>query len=103
MFQAQLGTVFEKAQARLRPGRSHRRTYGGNAQNRARRHPSKCDLATEMVGEFPEMQGIAGYYYATHGGEAEDVALAPQRAEYAAWRRRRATLDPDRRCRGGGR
>ena len=34
------------------------------------------DLATEMVGEFPEMQGIAGYYYATHGGEAEDVALA---------------------------
>ncbi|MGV8314681.1 glycine--tRNA ligase subunit beta, partial [Pseudomonas aeruginosa] len=32
--------------------------------------------ATEMVGEFPEMQGIAGYYYAPHGGEAADVALA---------------------------
>jgi glycyl-tRNA synthetase beta chain len=29
-----------------------------------------------MVGEFPEMQGIAGYYYAKHDGEAEDVALA---------------------------
>ncbi|MGA4816702.1 glycine--tRNA ligase subunit beta [Pseudomonas aeruginosa] len=29
-----------------------------------------------MVGEFPEMQGIAGYYYATTAGEAEDVALA---------------------------
>jgi glycyl-tRNA synthetase beta chain len=29
-----------------------------------------------MVGEFPEMQGIAGYYYAKHDGEADDVALA---------------------------
>jgi glycyl-tRNA synthetase beta chain len=37
---------------------------------------SKCDLATEMVGEFPELQGIAGYYYAQHDGEADDVALA---------------------------
>jgi len=37
---------------------------------------SKCDLATEMVGEFPEMQGIAGYYYALNDGEPNDVALA---------------------------
>ena len=29
-----------------------------------------------MVGEFPEMQGIAGYYYAKHDGEADDVAQA---------------------------
>jgi len=29
-----------------------------------------------MVGEFPEMQGIAGYYYALNDGEPEDVALA---------------------------
>ena len=29
-----------------------------------------------MVGEFPDLQGIAGYYYARHDGEAEDVALA---------------------------
>ena len=29
-----------------------------------------------MVGEFPEMQGVAGYYYAKHDGEADDVALA---------------------------
>jgi glycyl-tRNA synthetase beta chain len=33
-------------------------------------------LATEMVGEFPEMQGIAGYYYAVNDGEPQDVALA---------------------------
>ncbi|WP_321864933.1 glycine--tRNA ligase subunit beta, partial [Pseudomonas paraveronii] len=37
---------------------------------------SKCDLATEMVGEFPEMQGFAGYYYALNDGEPDDVALA---------------------------
>ena len=29
-----------------------------------------------MVGEFPEMQGVAGYYYALNDGEPEDVALA---------------------------
>ncbi|HYQ37590.1 MAG TPA: glycine--tRNA ligase subunit beta, partial [Pseudomonas sp.] len=50
---------------------------GGDASRAARAGIlSKCDLASEMVGEFPEMQGIAGYYYALHDGEAEDVALA---------------------------
>ena len=29
-----------------------------------------------MVGEFPEMQGVAGYYYALNDGEPQDVALA---------------------------
>ncbi len=37
---------------------------------------SKCDLLTEMVGEFPELQGIAGRYYAAHDGESEEVAAA---------------------------
>lgn len=37
---------------------------------------SKCDLMTGMVGEFPELQGLMGYYYALHDGEAESVALA---------------------------
>jgi len=59
VFQAQLGTVFDKAQRAGRAGLL-----------------SKCDLATEMVGEFPEMQGVAGYYYALADGEPEDVALA---------------------------
>ncbi|MBA3537732.1 MAG: glycine--tRNA ligase subunit beta [Tatlockia sp.] len=36
----------------------------------------KCDLMTGMVGEFPELQGLMGYYYALNDGEAEDVALA---------------------------
>nr|WP_315261197.1 glycine--tRNA ligase subunit beta [uncultured Duganella sp.] len=37
---------------------------------------SKADLLTDMVGEFPELQGIMGTYYARNDGEAEDVALA---------------------------
>jgi glycyl-tRNA synthetase beta chain len=37
---------------------------------------SKCDLMTGMVGEFPELQGLMGYYYARNDGEAEDVAQA---------------------------
>ena len=37
---------------------------------------SKADLLTDMVGEFPELQGIMGTYYARHDGEPEEVALA---------------------------
>jgi glycyl-tRNA synthetase beta chain len=37
---------------------------------------SKADLLTDMVGEFPELQGIMGGYYARHDGETEAVALA---------------------------
>lgn len=35
---------------------------------------AKADLLTDMVGEFPELQGIMGSYYARHDGEHEDVA-----------------------------
>jgi len=37
---------------------------------------AKADLLTDMVGEFPELQGVMGTYYARHDGEAEDVAAA---------------------------
>lgn len=37
---------------------------------------AKADLVTGMVGEFPELQGIMGGYYAQSDGEDEDVALA---------------------------
>jgi glycyl-tRNA synthetase beta chain len=37
---------------------------------------AKADLRTLMVGEFPELQGIMGRYYAQHDGEAPDVADA---------------------------
>jgi glycyl-tRNA synthetase beta chain len=37
---------------------------------------AKADLLTEMVGEFPELQGIMGGYYARHDGEPEAIAEA---------------------------
>jgi len=37
---------------------------------------AKCDLLTGMVGEFPELQGVMGSYYALADGEPEDVASA---------------------------
>ena len=37
---------------------------------------AKTDLLTDMVGEFPELQGIMGRYYATHDGEDTEVASA---------------------------
>ena len=37
---------------------------------------AKADLLTDMVGEFPELQGVMGGYYARHDGEDESVAQA---------------------------
>jgi glycyl-tRNA synthetase beta chain len=37
---------------------------------------AKADLLTDMVGEFPELQGVMGGYYARHDGESEAVAFA---------------------------
>ena len=36
----------------------------------------KCDLVSQMVGEFPELQGVMGRYYAQQSGESNEVALA---------------------------
>lgn len=37
---------------------------------------AKADLLTDMVGEFPELQGIMGRYYAQHEGLNDDIAFA---------------------------
>ena len=77
VFQAQLGSVFDKAERVSKLAAFIAERIGGDASRAARAGIlSKCDLASEMVGEFPEMQGIAGYYYAKHDGEPEDVAQA---------------------------
>jgi glycyl-tRNA synthetase beta chain len=77
VFQAQLGSVYDKAQrVSVLAGFIAQRIEGDSIRAARAGILSKCDLASEMVGEFPEMQGIAGYYYAKHDGETEDVALA---------------------------
>jgi glycyl-tRNA synthetase beta chain len=50
---------------------------GGNNLAHQAQHAAllaKCDLLTDMVGEFPELQGTMGRYYALHDGE--DAAIA---------------------------
>ena len=50
---------------------------GVNANDAARAaRLAKADLATDMVGEFPELQGVMGQYYALHDGESKEVAAA---------------------------
>jgi len=52
---------------------------GGEALARAADQAAllaKADLLTDMVGEFPELQGIMGRYYAQHDGICDDVAYA---------------------------
>lgn len=39
-------------------------------------HLAKCDLVMQMVGEFPELQGVMGRYYALADGETPEVAQA---------------------------
>ena len=67
------GTIGEER--RLRSGRT---TGDPDAVAHARRAGllSKCDLLTEMVGEFPELQGRMGCEYARRDGEPEAVAAA---------------------------
>src|SRR5581483_11849535 len=44
---------------------------------------SKCDLMTRMVGEFPELQGVMGRYYASAHGEVAEALDAFYRPRYA--------------------
>jgi glycyl-tRNA synthetase beta chain len=77
VFQEKLGSVYDKAVRVSKLAAYIAPRIGGDATRAARAGLlSKCDLATEMVGEFPEMQGVAGYYYALNDGEPQDVALA---------------------------
>lgn len=77
VFQEQLGTVYAKTERIARLAALIAATIGANS-GWARRagELSKADLLTGMVGEFDDMQGIAGSYYAAHDGEPDDVALA---------------------------
>ncbi|RYY02823.1 MAG: glycine--tRNA ligase subunit beta [Gammaproteobacteria bacterium] len=77
VFQAQLGTVYEKTErvAKLAKVIAAQLKADENFAERAGQL-SKSDLVTNMVGEFDNMQGIAGYYYALNDGENAEVAAA---------------------------
>jgi len=77
VFQKQLGTLLDKSRrvAGLAAGIAVAIGGRGDWAERAALL-SKCDLLTQMVYEFPELQGIMGRYYALHDGEPEEVASA---------------------------
>jgi glycyl-tRNA synthetase beta chain len=78
LFYQKLGTVADKV-ARLERLSAWLAGYVPGADaGKAQRAAALCkaDLVTEMVGEFPELQGIMGRYYALHDGEAPEVADA---------------------------
>jgi glycyl-tRNA synthetase beta chain len=76
-FQAQLGSLADKT-ARITALAGQIARIAGQDAGKAQRAAelSKCDLLTGMVGEFPELQGVMGRYYAAHDGEADEVADA---------------------------
>lgn len=76
IFQARLGSLYDKS-LRLQSLMEKLSLLLKLDINQAKRAAllSKCDLMTGMVGEFPELQGLMGYYYA-HDGEPEAVAVA---------------------------
>ena len=77
VFQQQLGTLDEKSGRVARLARCIAEQIRGNLDwaDRAARL-AKCDLMTQMVQEFPELQGIMGRYYALHDQESPEVAQA---------------------------
>ena len=77
VFQAKLGTVYEKTQRVAKLSEYICSALGFSANNVKRAAElSKADLVSNMVTEFPSMQGIAGYHYAENDGENKDVAKA---------------------------
>jgi glycyl-tRNA synthetase beta chain len=77
LFQKQLGTVYEKSERIASMAKSIAVMLGAD-QEAAHRAGLLCktDLMTNMVMEFPDVQGVMGMHYARVDGEAEPVALA---------------------------
>ncbi len=80
LFQAELGTVYEKSErvAKIAEVLAASTQKGDDFKNRALRAArlSKSDLVSQVVGEFPKLQGVMGRIYAGIAGEPADVAAA---------------------------
>lgn len=79
VYQQQLGTQADRVERLCTLAAGIGTAIGGESLAReARRAASlaKADLLTEMVGEFPELQGVMGSYYARHDGEPAAIAEA---------------------------
>jgi glycyl-tRNA synthetase beta chain len=79
VYHNKLGSVLQRAERLETLAQKIAVRLGANASLAARAaRLTKADLVTDMVGEFPELQGIMGRYYALHDGEDQQVADAVQ-------------------------
>lgn len=77
VFHNRVGTVLDKVRRIEELTKYLARQANANLEDAIRAaRLSKCDLVTELVGEFPELQGVAGRYYAIENGESPNVAVA---------------------------
>jgi len=76
-FQTQLGSLHDKTERVRALAKAIAAEIGGDTRLADRAAElAKCDLITSMVGEFPELQGLMGRYYAQHDGEHAEVCEA---------------------------
>ncbi len=77
VYHAKLGTQAERTERVRRIARTVASSIGASIEHADRAALlAKTDLLTGMVGEFPELQGVMGGYYAQHDGEDDAVARA---------------------------
>jgi glycyl-tRNA synthetase beta chain len=77
VYHNKLGSQLERVQrVRLLAGKIARELGADVLQTERAAELAKADLLTGMVGEFPELQGVMGRYYALHDGELQAVADA---------------------------
>ena len=77
VFHSKLGSQLERVErVKLLAGEIARSLDADVMQTERAAELSKADLLTAMVGEFPELQGVMGRYYALHDGEPREVADA---------------------------
>jgi glycyl-tRNA synthetase beta chain len=78
LFQAKLGSMYAKVDRVAAMGECLADMVGGNEKQNVVRAAQLCktDLVSEVVGEFPSLQGIMGRIYAKVAGESPEVALA---------------------------
>ena len=77
VFHAKLGTQYERVERiEALAGEIAEKIGADVAKAKRAARLCKADLTTGVVGEFPELQGVMGRYYALHDGEAAEVADA---------------------------
>ncbi len=77
VFEKQLGSIKDKTDRVVVLARALAHDFDASPEHAARAALlSRCDLVSDMVGEFPALQGLMGSYYAAADGEAQEVVDA---------------------------